>query len=113
MEGRTRMGFEEGGARWVDCRFRSAFLLVTHAVGSVGLAARGEAFATRNQGSLAGSGYDEGGWSAMVAAKRQLGPVTGLIELLHVSSRRDDRDDVGLAPRQRQTQLQAQMRMHW
>jgi hypothetical protein len=49
----------------------------------------------------------------MLAAKREWGPVTGLVELLHVSSKREDREDVGLEPRQRQTSLQAQLRMHW
>ena len=42
-------------------------------------------------------------------AKRELGPFTGLVELLHVSSKRDDREELGLAPRQRQTQLQAEV----
>jgi hypothetical protein len=36
-----------------------------------------------------------------------------MIELLHVSSRREQRDEFGLGPRQQQTQLQAQLRMHW
>jgi hypothetical protein len=49
----------------------------------------------------------------MLAAKRDWAHFTGLVELLHVSSRREDREDVGLAPRQRQTQLQAEVRMHW
>ena len=49
----------------------------------------------------------------MIAGKRELGAFTGLVELLHVSSRRDDREDAGLEPRQRQTQLQAELRMHW
>jgi hypothetical protein len=113
MEGRTRMGFETDGARWIDCRFRSAFLLLTRAFGRVGLAARAEAFATRNQGSIAGANYDEDGWSAMLAAKREFGRVTGLVELLHVSSKREDREDVGLDPRQEQSQVQAQMRIRW
>jgi len=113
MEGRTRMGFEESGVRWIDCRFRSAFLLLTHSFGPIGLAVRGEGFETRNKGSLADADYDEGGWSAMIAAKREFGPAAALIELLHVSSRREDREDVGLNPRQSQTQVQAQMRIHW
>jgi hypothetical protein len=49
----------------------------------------------------------------MLAGKRQWGRVTGLVELLHVSSRRDNRADVGLKPRQRQTQLQAEARIRW
>ena len=53
------------------------------------------------------SEYDDTGWSAMLAAKREWRNVTGLVELLHVSSKRQDREEVGLNPRQRQTQLQA------
>jgi len=50
--------------------------------------------------------YDDRGWSAMAAAKREIGHFTGLVELLHVSSRRDD-------VRRRQTQAQAELRMGW
>jgi hypothetical protein len=113
LQGTTRMGFTDGGRRWVNNRFRSAFVLLTHGFGPVGMALRAEAFGTRNRGSDVGSSYDESGWSAMLAAKREWGPFGGLLELLHVSSRREDREDVGLAPRQRQTQLQAQVRIRW
>jgi hypothetical protein len=60
-----------------------------------------------------GDDYDETGWSAMIAGKREWGPVTGLVELLHVVSKREDREYVGLDPKQRQTQLQAEVRMRW
>jgi hypothetical protein len=113
LDGRTRMGFRENGARWVDNRFRSAFVMLVQPFGSVGLAARAEAFDTRNRGSIVDDEYDETGWSAMLSARRQLGPFTGLVELLHVSSRREDREEIGLRPRQRQTQVQAELRMHW
>lgn len=113
LQGRTRMGFPMDGRRWVDNRFRSAFLLASQAVGRFGLAARIEGFDTRNRGSLADDEYDETGWSAMLAGKRDFGPLTAVVELLHVSSKREDIEEVGLKPRQRQTQLQAQLRMHW
>lgn len=113
LSGRTRMGLAEGGRRWVDDRFRSAYALLSRPFGQLRLAARADLFATRNRGSMIGGDQDERGWAAMVAGQRSWGPVTGLIELLHVSSRRDDRADVGLAPRQRQTQLQAAVRIHW
>jgi hypothetical protein len=113
LHGTTRMGFTTDGRRWVNNRFRSAFALLTHQFGPVGLAMRADAFDTRNRGSDVGSDYDETGWSAMVAAKREWRLFTGLAELLHVSSRREDRDDVGLTPRQNQTQFQAEVRMHW
>jgi len=115
MQGKTLMGFVDEGQnhRWVDNRFRSAFALLTHAFGKVGIAARAEAFDTHNRGSDIDDEYDETGWSAMLSAKREFGPVTGLVELLHVSSRREQREDAGLNPRQRQTQLQAELRTQW
>jgi hypothetical protein len=113
LQGRTRMGFKMQGRPLVYNRFRSAFVMLVHPFGPFGLAARVEAFDTRNGGSLVDDEYDDTGWSAMVAAKREWGAITGLVELLHVSSRREDREELGLAPRQRQTQLQASMRMHW
>jgi hypothetical protein len=113
LEGRTRMGFAQEGRRWVDNRFRSAFLLVTRHFGAIGLAARAEAFATRNRGSLVDDEYSEDGWSGMIAAQRQWRAATGLVELLHVSSVNPAREHAAEPPRQRQTQLQAELRMHW
>ena len=98
---------------WIDARFRSAYAMLTRPFGPIGLAARVEAFDVRNRGGVWGSEYDDTGWSGMVAAKRDWGSVTGLIELLHLSSKRLDREEVGLKPRQHQTQLQAALRMHW
>jgi hypothetical protein len=113
LAGRTRMGFVESGGRWVDNRFRSAFALLTRSFGPFGIAVRGEAFDTHNRGSFWTDAYDENGWSAMLAGKREWGPVTGLVELLHVSSDSPARDHLDLPPRQRQTQLQAEVRMRW
>jgi hypothetical protein len=114
MQGTTVMGFRESdGRRWVDDRFRSAFAMLVQSFGKVGVAVRAEAFDTRNHGSDVGDEYDDTGWSAMIAGRREWGPVTGLVELLHVSSRRENREDLGLKPRQRQTQLQAEVRIHW
>src|SRR5438270_667320 len=113
IDGRTRMGYTDAGRHWVDDRFRSAFALLTQPFGPFGIAARVEAFDTRNRGSDVGSEYDDTGWSAMLAAKRDWGHVSGLVELLHVSSRREQLAQLGLSPRQRQTQLQAEARIRW
>jgi len=113
LQGRTRMGFVMVGRRFVDERFRSAFALLTKSVGKVGLAVRGDAFDTRNRGSIWTDEHDEHGWSAMIAAKRQWGALTGLLELLHVWSNSPGREYAGEAERQQQTQLQAEVRMHW
>ena len=113
LSGHTKMGFPAGERRWVDARFRSAFVLLTQRVGAIGLAARAEAFDVRNRGGIWGSEYDDKGWSAMIAGKREWGRFTALVELLHVSSTREDREELGLKPRQRQTQFQAEVRTHW
>jgi hypothetical protein len=114
MQGSTTMGFRDAdGRRWVDNRFRSAFVLLTHSSRVFGISARIDAFGTRNRGSDVDDEYDDSGWSAMIAGKHEWRRFTGLIELLHVSSRRGNREDIGLSPRQRQTQLQAEVRMHW
>jgi hypothetical protein len=104
---------EEGESRpWIDNRFRSAFVLLTRPFGPFALTGRVDAFDTRNRGSDVDQEYDETGWSAMLAAKYDWRHFTGLVEVLHVSSKRDGRED-GLLPRQRQTQLQAEVRTHW
>lgn len=113
LEGRTRMGYAMDGRRWIDNRFRSAFFLLTRPLGKVGISARADLFDTRQRGSLWNTEYDEHGWSAMLAAKREWAKVTGLVELLHVWSDNPAREHTGEQPRQGQTQLQAEMRMHW
>jgi hypothetical protein len=113
LQGRTQMGYPEPDRRWVDSRFRSAFVMVTRPFGRFGLAARVEAFDSHNRGSLWDDEYDERGWSAMVAAKREFGPITGLVELLHVWSDNPAREYAVEEPRQGQTQLQAEVRIHW
>jgi hypothetical protein len=113
LQGRTRMGYREPTERWINNRFRSAFVLLTRPFGSIQVTARTDAFDTQNRGSDVGDEYDDSGWSAMIAAKRDWTHFTGLVELLHVSSKREDREEAGLEPRQRQTQLQAEVRMHW
>jgi len=113
LQGRTRMGYRDGERRWTDNRFRSAFALLTRRFGPVRLTGRLDLFDTQNRGSEVGDEYDDKGWAAMLAAQREWTHFTGLVELLHVSSRREDRDEAGLPPRQRQTQVQAELRMHW
>jgi hypothetical protein len=113
LQGHTRMGFVMDGRRFVDERFRSAYAMLTRPFGKVGLAVRAEAFDTRNRGSIWTPEYDEHGWSGMVAAKREWGHLTALAELLHVWSDSGAREDAGEVGRQRQTQLQAEVRMHW
>ena len=113
LTGRTHMGFVEEGRRWINNRFRSAFVLLSRPFGPYGLAVRAEAFGTHNRGGWWTEEYDDRGWSAMIAGKRDFGHFTGLVELLHVSSRNGSLEEQGLAPRERQTQGQAELRMRW
>lgn len=113
IEGRTRMGYRMPLRNWVDEQFRSAFVMATYRFGKIGIAARGDLFDTRNRGSIWTAEYDEHGWAAMLAAKREWGPVTGMLEMLHVWSNTPAREYAGQEERQSQSQLQAQVRMHW
>jgi hypothetical protein len=113
LQGRTRMGFPEDGRRWVNNRFRAAYLLLTRPFGSFSATARVDAFDTRNRGSDVTEEYDEHGWSAMLAGKRDWKHFTGLIELLHVWSDNGAREHADEPPRQGQTQLQVELRTHW
>jgi hypothetical protein len=113
LQGRTRMGFPDGGRRWANNRFRAAYVLLTRPFGSVTMTARTDFFGTANRGSDVTSEYDEHGWSAMIAGKREWSHVTGLIELLHVWSDTGAREYALEEPRQGQTQLQAEVRIHW
>ena len=113
LQGRTRMGYPDPLKRFVDGRFRAAFALLSKPFGKIVVSGRVDAFGTRNRGADVGPEYDDSGWSAMLAARRDWTHFTGLLELLHVSSKRSGRDEAGLVPRQEQTQLQAEVRMHW
>ena len=113
IEGRTRMGYSMPARRWVDERFRAAFLMATRRFGKLAISLRGDAFETKNRGSLWDREYDEHGWAGMIAAKREWSRLTGLLELLHVWSNTPAREYALEEERQRQTQLQAEVRMHW
>lgn len=113
LSGSTLMGITKETGIWVDNRFRAAFVLASHDFSNGGIAARLDAFDTSNHGSLVGSESDETGWAVTVAGHREWGPVTGFVELLHVSSERADRALADLAARQRQTSLQAALRLRW
>ncbi|WP_206367649.1 hypothetical protein [Sphingomonas piscis] len=114
MVGRTQMGIEEQGRLWVDARFKAAFLLATHPLGKGKLAARIEKFHVRQNGSLLTQDAGEPGRAALLAYSHPLAAgLTGIAEALHVSSRRGQREEIGLAARQTQTQLQVSIRFFW
>ncbi len=92
------------GATWIDTRFRSAFLLLTRQVGSGSVSARIEAFGTRSHGSVVGPRIWRerlGDHRRRRCRSRPLRP--WLIEIIHVESRREQREDADLSPKQDQT----------
>ena len=114
IEGRTRMGFAEAGRRWVDNRFRSAFALLTRPFGPFGMAARAEAFDTRNRGSDVGDEYDETGWSAMLAGKREWGPIHRPCRAAPcVEPAREPRGRSGLRRASARRSSRPKLRMRW
>ena len=115
LTGRTRMGFaDDSGRRWVDCYFRSAFGLLSHDFKDGGIALRGEAFATRQAGTLVLADDGETGWATTVAAHRAVNRHLSLwVEALHVDSDRAARQRAGQDPHQHQDQLQLVMRGTW
>jgi len=112
LTGRTRMGFPSNGVIWVDTRFRSAFLMATRRFERGSVSVRGEAFDTRNDGSKLLPFDDEHGWSAMIAARRQIAPFATLVaEALHIDSHRDSQQRIGLDPHQTQTIVRLALRL--
>ncbi len=112
IDGRTQMGFVEGNRRWVDTRFRSAFLLATRAMDDGSVSARIEAFGTRSRGSELGPRDSEKGWAVTAAARKPLASFATIgVEALHVVSRRDARARDALDPRQHQTIVRLELRL--
>jgi hypothetical protein len=114
MSGSTVMGYPMPTARWVDMHFRSGYALLTHYFARGSVSGRIETFRTRNRGSTLTSVDDEDGWSAMLAARRNLGPhMTALVEALHIESDKAARARAGLPAQQSTTQLQMSLRLRW
>jgi hypothetical protein len=118
IDGTTIMGFPGGSAarRWVDMRYRSAFLLGTRrlSMGSTNgsISGRIEAFNTRNHGSIVLSDDNETGWAATAATRWPLFRyATLLAEAVHIDSRRDARLREDIDPRQHQNILRLSLRL--
>ena len=113
LTGRTAWASTRTGGIWVDTRFRSAFVLARHDFGTVGLAARVEAFDTPQARQLVDAEYDETGWAAMLAAKREFGqchrPCRGAPRFERSARTRGARPHAEAAA----DQIQAELRIHW
>ena len=112
LTGTTEMGYVDNGAIWVDTRFRSAFLRLTHETGPVALSGRVDLFDTRQRGSWLTAEDDEEGWALTGAAAWRLSSTFELLlEWLHVESDREARQRVGETPEQQQDIVQAALRI--
>jgi hypothetical protein len=113
IDGTTVMGYPgAGNVRWIDMRYRSAFLLATRQLAKGAVSGRIEAFDTRNHGSELGSEDDETGWAATAAMRWPLMRHASLLgEALHIDSRRDARLREGVSPHQDQNILRLTLRL--
>lgn len=113
LGGTTIMGKPRaGGRRWVDMRYRSAFLLASRRAGRGSVSGRIEAFDTHNRGSVVLSDDDEHGWAATLASRWPLLRYATLLgEGLHIDSKRPARQREGVSPRQRQDILRVTLRL--
>lgn len=112
LAGTTEMGFPDNGALWVDTRFRSAYLRLTHEVGPVALSGRLDLFDARQRGGRVGDEDNDKGWGLTGAARWRVSSSAQLIvEWLHVDSERAARARSLLAPVQRQNVVQAALRL--
>ena len=111
MDGTTEMGEEPDGTLKVDNRFRAAFVLVTGAVGRHRLSGRYDWFEVVDRDQTADANAEDGrGWTIAYLV-RWNDAARVAVEWLQVTSTRASRADLDLAPRARETQLQASLRL--
>jgi hypothetical protein len=112
MTGRTRMGYSTPDI-WVNTTFTAGYVLVTRAIGEASVTGRADVFSTANHTDDYYGLTQENGWALTADYRKPLTDhVMGLIEVLHVESNRPGRADVlGEASLQRQTVVQAALRL--
>lgn len=118
MTGTTLMGFIPPGETryWVDTRYRSAFVLLTHQIGSGAISGRIEAFETKERGSrMDPAEENEDGWAVTIAGRWPVWEqFTLFVEGLHVESTRGARmTRSGIPAEESQNVLQAALRFRW
>jgi hypothetical protein len=112
LTGTTAMGIEQDDHYWVETRFRSAFLRVTHQIDPVALSGRIDLFDTRERGYRMGPEDNEQGWSLTGALDWHLTDQAELIlEGFYVESERGARARLGAEPRAKQAIVQAAVRL--
>ncbi|MDB5697320.1 MAG: hypothetical protein JWN69_124 [Alphaproteobacteria bacterium] len=112
LSGKTEMGTELDERYWVETRFRSAYLRVSHQIASVTVSGRYDLFDTHERGYEMEREESEKGWAATGAISWSLSSYVNILgEVLHVRSDRDARVRIGAAPHQQQTTVQAALRL--
>jgi hypothetical protein len=112
MTGRTRMGYATPEI-WVNTTFTAGYVLLTRAIGEDSVTGRADVFSTANHTDAYYGLTEENGWALTADYRKHLTDhVSGLVEVLHVESNRPGRTDVlGEASMQRQTVMQAALRL--
>ncbi|MBI1361266.1 MAG: hypothetical protein GC155_13395 [Alphaproteobacteria bacterium] len=98
-----------------DVGFRSAYILLDHAFGGQGLAARLEAFETTDENQpYSLNSTPENGWAVTASWRNHLTTnLIWMVEGVYVESNRDARSQVGVDPDQNQLQLQTALRVNF
>ena len=112
LTGSTKEDYGTGWV-WVNTHFAAGYLLVTRALGEDSVTGRADVFSTTNHAPAYYGLTQENGWALTADYRKHLtAHVSGLVELLHVESNRPGRQDVlGEDPEQKQTVLQAALRL--
>lgn len=112
MSGRTQMGFRTPRI-WVDADYKAGYLLVSQNLGEKdALTGRFDRFTVHDRTFTFSDNNDEDGWAATLAWKRVINPhVALLVEAMQVDSKRRSRFWEGLPAKQKQTSLQASLRL--
>ncbi|HWF01858.1 MAG TPA: hypothetical protein VG248_18820 [Caulobacteraceae bacterium] len=106
LAGRTYFGPQTPAGRYVDLDYAAAYLLVSHDVGRLRIATRGDWFSTHDRSFVLLDNNDERGWAATADASWRLSAHFSVwCELVHVWSDRPARAYLLAAPVQDQTKL--------
>jgi hypothetical protein len=111
MDGTTEMGLDADGTLAVDNRFRAAFVLLTGAVGRHRVTGRYDWFDVVDRDATADPNAEDGSAWTLAYLVRWNDSARVAVEWLQVTSTRASRADLGLAPRAREDQLQASLRL--
>jgi hypothetical protein len=94
-----------------DVDFASAYVMLDHTFGTQGVAARIDAFRTRDNQSFNINSTPENGWALTAAWRNAIGGgLSVVVEGVYMDSDRSERAQVGVDPQQDQVQVQSSLR---